>query len=186
MTLANIMKLAMRQLDEDPADIAEHEELFKVFANAGYQILLRNYYKSKSTMQMQTGEDGEVYLEGFGIVRVIAVRSEHGRELLFNISEDGERLITPLHNAQVTVIYEEEMPELDKGDEPRLPSYVHPALADYICYRHLSLGNMAKQSRAEFFRQSFYTQAQQLNPKNGSGVRQVKNLYTATSIRYGR
>lgn len=186
MTLAQIMKLALRQLDEDPADIAEYEELFKVYANTGYQILLRSYYKPKATMQMQTDEDGAIYIDGMGIVRVASVSNEHGMDVWFDISQDGEKLLTSLQDAQVTVVYEEEMPDLDLGNEPNLPAHAHPALVDYICYRHLSTGNLAKQSRAEFFRQNFYAQAQQLRPKSGSGVRQTKNLYAATSIRSGR
>lgn len=186
MKLANIMKLALRQLDEDLADIAEYEELFKVFANVGYQILLRNYYKPKATMTMRTDENGEIYIDGMGVVRVVSVSSEHGYNVRFEMSQDGERLVTSRKNEPVTVVYEEEMPELDMGDEPRLPVHVHPALADYICYRHLSTGNLAKQSRAEFFRQSFYAQAQMLAPKSNGSVTQMKNLYAATDIRYGR
>ena len=39
MTLAEIMRLALRQLDEDAAEIAEYAELFRMWANQGYQII---------------------------------------------------------------------------------------------------------------------------------------------------
>ena len=38
MTLAEIMRLALRQLDEDPADISDFSDLFRSYANIGYKI----------------------------------------------------------------------------------------------------------------------------------------------------
>ena len=76
---------------------------------------------------------------------------------------------------------------LENGlDEPLLPEYAQPALADYICYRHLSSGNLAKQSRAEFFRQSFYQQMRTINPQGAGSVTRMQNLYAVTDARYGR
>ena len=40
MTLAEIMRLALRQLDEDPADISEFADLFRSYANLGYKLLV--------------------------------------------------------------------------------------------------------------------------------------------------
>ena len=48
MTLAQIMKLALRQLDEDTEDVGEYEELFKVYANTGYAIAVRSYLRPRN------------------------------------------------------------------------------------------------------------------------------------------
>ena len=78
-------------------------------------------------------------------------------------------------------------PALQKAtDEPQLPDFAHAALADYICYRHLSSGNLSKQSRAEFFRESFYQQMRALGYEGQGSVTRTKNLYTVTDARYGR
>ena len=45
MTLVQIMRLALRQLDEDVADLAEYRDLFVAYANQGYQIALTQYVK---------------------------------------------------------------------------------------------------------------------------------------------
>ena len=58
----------------------------------------------------------------------------------------------------------------DGQDEPQIPEYAHAALADYICYRHLSSGNLAKQSRAQFYQNSFY-QAMQRHSAGRHGKR---------------
>lgn len=125
MVLAQIIRLALRQLDEDAADAAEYEEMFTLYANAGYQIMMKQYMHEK-----------------------------------------------------------EDIPMLSAGDTPRLPETAHAALADYICYRHLMTGSLAKQARAEAFHQSFLAQSRMLRPKNGeAGV--MHGLYTATDIRRG-
>ena len=51
MTLANIMKLALRQLDEAAEDIAEYDELFRSYANMGYMIALRLFLKPRETFE---------------------------------------------------------------------------------------------------------------------------------------
>lgn len=183
MTLAQIIKLALRQLDEDIADAAEYEELFVSYANQGNLIAMRQYYKPRETMRVTTGNDGMFYLQGMGVERVISVRNPWGREARFDISEDGAQLQTGLPDMVITITYVPEVRELGLGDEPEFKSYAHPALADYICYRHLSSGNLAKQSRAEFFRQAFYQQMRGIIPQGAGSVKQVRNLYEATDIR---
>ena len=70
------------------------------------------------------------------------------------------------------------------ADEPQLPLEAHAALADYICYRHLSSGNLAKQSRAQHYRNEFYAQMQRLSPRPSGGVTGYKNFYTVTDSRW--
>ena len=42
MKLAQIVKLALLQLDEDLEDSVEYDELFKMYANQGYSIAFRD------------------------------------------------------------------------------------------------------------------------------------------------
>lgn len=187
MMLAQIMTLALRQLDEDIADINEYDDLFRVYANQGYQIALRQYYKPRETMTLNTDARGEACIEGLDIVRIVVLRDGHGREVPFDLSGDGYGIRTMRRNEKLTALCEVTQRELEAAtDEPRLPEYAHPALADYICYRHLSSGNLAKQSRAQFFQQRFYQQMQMIMPQGGGSVTHMKNLYAATSIRNTR
>ena len=43
MTLSQIIAQALRQLDEDAEDVSEYEERFRVYANMGYDIAVREY-----------------------------------------------------------------------------------------------------------------------------------------------
>lgn len=186
MRLAQIIKLALRQLDEDPADIADYEELFTSYANMGYAIAMKQYYKPRETMRTETDARGSVYIQGMGIERVIKVLSPWGSEAGFTISDDGAQLQTGLPEMEVTIVYEPEAQHLGMQDEPKFPGSAHHALADYICYRHLSSGNLAKQSRAEFFRSAFYQQMNTIRPQSAGSVTRMKNLYAATDIGNGR
>ena len=67
-----------------------------------------------------------------------------------------------------------------------LPAYAHAALSDYICYRHLSSGNLAKQSRAQFYQNSFYQEMNRIRPQGMGSVTRMRNLYEATDVRYRR
>ena len=58
MTLANIMKLALRQLDEAAEDIAEYDELFRSYANMGYMIALRLFLRPRETFELTTDDQG--------------------------------------------------------------------------------------------------------------------------------
>ena len=49
MTLSQIIAQALRQLDEDAEDVSEYEERFRVYANMGYDIAVREYLKPRWT-----------------------------------------------------------------------------------------------------------------------------------------
>lgn len=187
MTLGQIMRLALRQLDEDPADIAEYAELFRMWANQGYQIILRQYYKPRETMTLRTDEDGKAYIEGMDILKIIALKDANNREVACTVSEDGTLIRTGARDQELTIVCEIQAPPLENdADEPRFPEHAHPMLVDYICYKHLMRGNLAKQSRAQAFNSEFYRQAQQLKPQGGGSVTNFKNLYAVTDTRYVR
>lgn len=187
MTLANIMKLALRQLDEAAEDIAEYDELFRSYANMGYIIALRLFLRPRETFELTTDAQGRADISALPVMRVVEMRNAQGRPVRFSLSADGRTIETEEKDADVQALCEVEWPALEADtDEPRLPQYAHPALADYICYRHLSSGNLAKQSCAEFFRQSFYQQMRTINPQGAGSVTRMQNLYAVTDARYGR
>jgi len=182
MTLATIMKLALRQLDEEAQSIGEHEELFKSYANMGYMIALRLYLKPRAVLDEESDAHGCVNLEGVQFVRVIEVRDMTDRNVAFELDSDGYALHTDTCRQKLKVVCEIDCPPMtDSLDKPMLPEYVQPALADYICYRHLSCGSLSKQSRAEFFRNSFYEQMRAIRPQGMGSVTRRKNLYSATN-----
>lgn len=185
MTLVQIMRLALRQLDEDPADLSEYRDLFAVYANQGYQLALTQYVKPRETMTIQTDAQGDVLLDGMDILRVIALRDEDGRAVTCAMDEDGQTLHTQRKDSTLYAVCEVRRRELSEdADEPLLPIEAHAALADYICYKHLSTGNLAKQSRAQHFRNEFYAQMQRLSPRPSGGVTGYRNFYTVTDSRW--
>ena len=187
MTLANIMKLALRQLDEAPEDIAEYDELFRSYANMGYMIAIRLFYKPRETFVLTTDGKGRALLGALPVRRVVGVKNALGEDVYFQLAADGAAIETNEREKTLHVLCEVEREALEKAtDEPKLPAFAHAALADYICYRHLSSGNLSKQSRAEFFRESFYQQMRALGHEGQGSVTGMKKLYAVTDARYRR
>ena len=185
MTLAGIMKLALRQLDETPEDIAEYDELFTSYANMGYMIAIRQYYKPRETFVLMTDETGRADIGALPIRRVIGMKEEQGRTVRFILAADGMTIETGEKEKMLHALCEVDREPLQNvTDEPILPEYAHAALDDYICYRHLSSGSLSKQSRAEFFRDSFYRQMHALTQQGEGSVTRMKNLYAVTDARY--
>lgn len=187
MTLAEIMRLALRQLDEDPADIAEYDELFRMWANQGYQIVLQNYFKPRETLEFSTDESGAVDISEGNIIHIVSLRDTHSMEVPYAISEDGKTLQTNRHSVTLTAVCEVVYPPLKADtDVPEFPEHVHSMLVDYICYKYLLRGNAAKQNRAQAFQAEFYRQAQQLKSAGQGSVTHMKNLYLVSDARFTR
>ena len=187
MTLAGIMKLAMKQLDEAMEDIAEYDELFRSYANMGYMIAVRQYYRPRETFTLTTDPKGCAPIGALPVRRVVAVKNAQGDEVSFAIAADGSAIETKAKESTLYALCEVEREMLTREtDEPQLPAYAHAALADYICYRHLSSGSLSKQSRAEFFRQSFYQQMHAISHQGAGSVTKKKNLYAVTAAQYRR
>ena len=166
MTLSQIIAQALRQLDEDAEDVSEYEESFRVYANMGYDIAVREYLKPRRIFYTEVDEEGNAPVPGLTVVRVIELRDDLAGQTLRAVCEVA---FYPLEDGQ---------------DEPQLPEYAHAALADYICYRHLSSGNLAKQSRAQFYQTSFYQAMQRIRPEGMGSVTRFRNLYEVTDARY--
>lgn len=183
MTLAQIMTLALRQLDEDAEDLSEYDDVFRAYAAEGYAIAMREYVRPRAVRLLYADGRGIACLEGQDIRRVVAVTDEKGRTIRFALLPDGRHIRTGARDAPLSALCEIEMPPLaGDTDEPRMPEYAHAALADYICYRHLSSGNLAKQNRAQFYYRSFLTQMGALRPDGFGSVTRFHGLYEATGL----
>ncbi len=184
MTLGRIKLLALKMLDEAPEDIGEYDELFRLYANMGYAIAMREYIRPRAVRMLVTDRDGRAVLTGMDIVRVVEVRDEKGMRIPFDQEAEGGSIRTGKKEKTLSAVCEILWPDMrEETDEPKMPEYAHAVLADYICYRHLSSGNLAKQNRAQFFFRSFLQQMQSLRREGQSGVTRLRNLYEATDIR---
>lgn len=184
MTLSQIMTLALRQLDEDAQDISEYESAFRVYANIGYDIAVREHLRPKEWFCIESDEQGMAALTQGNILRVVMVKEkESGRPATFRLLEDGTGMMMPERNTAYEALCEVSRPDMtQETDEPMLPERVHHALADYICYRHLSAGSIAKQARAQFFLTSFLHAMRSLRPQGMGSEGRYKNLYAATNL----
>lgn len=183
MTVSEILAAALRELDEEMADMPDFRDKFMLYLNMGYQTILRKYYRPRETFHMRTDDSGRLDLYGLDVESVAAVRDEEGRTLPFTTSADDSGILqTDARNANVNVICQVNCPPLAAdGDEPRLPVHAQYALVWYICYKQLSSGNLAKQSRAQVYMQSFYDAMSMLRPVGTGSVKRYTNFYEATN-----
>lgn len=189
MTLAQIMTLALRQLDEDPEDISEYDDLFRAYANEGYRIGAEDYARPRDVRESTSDDEGMIALDR-DVRRVVEVRQKMDggrirRNVLFYPSPTGDEISVAEKRKAHILVVETSISDMENDtDEPnKLPEQAHAALADYICYRHLSNGNMAKQSKAQHYQARFYQAMQRLRPRGMGSVRNFTNLYAATDIR---
>jgi len=185
MTLSQIMACALMRLDEELSSLSEYEDLFRQYANEGYQIVMRDHYKPRETMQIATDKDGKADIDGLEIIRVVSLKTQDGRDVWYNLSVDGRAIHTREKEKELSAVVEKECGMLLKNEDvPAFPEWAHSALADYICYRHLSAGNMAKQQRAQFYLNQFYQTVRRIRPQGMGSVTRLRNLYTVTDVRY--
>lgn len=187
MTLAQIMQLALRQMDEETAEISEYGDLFRRYANEGYQYAMRDAVRPRETIALETDENGRADLQGMGVLRIAALYDQEGRAVCAELSADGLALLTGEKEKTLTAVAEMEPGQLlEDMDVPQMPEWAHGALADYICYRHLSGGGLSKQKQAQFY-YGMYSQAlRRLMPQGTGSVTGAKNLYEVTDVRYRR
>lgn len=188
MTYAQIKQLALRQLDEDPHDMDEFGDLLGVYVNEGYQTALIDYARPREEFTLATDKDGNADLTGLRIRNIAHVEEyPHGYSAWATQDAMGNTLHTVVRDGKVRLIALVTYPDMtDDNEEPRLPEWAHAALADYACFRFLSNGNMAKQSKAQFYFQRYLTQMQRVRPHGAGSVTTMRNLYTATDARYVR
>lgn len=188
MTYAQIKQLALRQMDEDPHDMDEFGDLLGAYVNEGYQTALIDYLRPRETYTLNTDKDGNADLTGLKILHIAQVVAlPHGYSAFGETDSTGETLHTSVPNGVVKLTALVTYPDMtDDNEEPKLPLWAHGALADYACYRYLSNGNMAKQSKAQFYMQRYLTQMERIRPVAMNSVTRLRNLYTATDVRWTR
>lgn len=193
MTLSQIMALALRQLDEDSEDISEYDDLFKVYANQAYRIATEDYVKPREERRLRSDENGDIPLCDSSIRRVVEMKrvikegENWQRVATIELTADGRAIHTPFKDADFIAVCEVVYPEMtQETDIPRIPTSAHDAIADYICWRHLSNGNLAKQSRAQTYMQRFYQAMQRIRPQGMGSVTGYRNLYAVTEAGYAR
>ena len=81
MTLSQLIAHALRQLDENAEDVSEYEESFKVYANMGYDIAVREYLKPRRIFYTDVDEEGNAPVPGMLITRVVELRDKYGRDV---------------------------------------------------------------------------------------------------------
>ena len=157
---------------------------------------MREFLKPRETRPLRANRRGLASIEGMDIARVVRVWDEKGRERAFEVTPDGGhiRLVGAPQDgdarrhgegAALQALCEVRYAPLMQGtDEPRLPPSAQAALADYICFRHLSSGNLAKQNRARFFEDSFYRAMRAMRQDGYGSVTRSRNLYAVTDARY--
>lgn len=186
MTYAQMKRLALQQLDEDPSDVDEYGDMLGAYINEGYQIALRRYVRPRALLMMHTNGEGVAVIED-DIEKIVEVKDEHGYEAWYTLSGDGRTLHTTAHDQTIRVLCIINKPDLvESADEPQMPSFAHSALVDYACYRFLSNGNMAKQTRAQFYYGQFMQRMSMVKPEGGGSVTSYKNLYAVTDARWTR
>lgn len=89
MTLSQIIAQALRQLDEDAEDVSEYEERFRVYANMGYDIAVREYLKPRRIFYTEVDEEGNAPVPGLTVVRVIELRDKKGFDIGFDLDPCG-------------------------------------------------------------------------------------------------
>lgn len=212
MTAMQIMALALRQLDELPEDIAEFRDMFLPYLNEGYDIAVRQFLKPRRHITLYEDRPGLIPLDDPRITRVVELRGAHGMIEPFALSADGRALMlySPRPPERPKLARKRSIPKpgeplppeafVPRGydalcevgflplvrdeDEPRIDPVYHPSLADYICYKHLGNGNLAKQSRAVQFQQRFYQQMGRIRPDGFRSVTHEHGLYAASDIRW--
>lgn len=186
MKLAQIIKLALRQLDEDLEDAADYDELFKMYANQGHVIAYEDFYKPREYRTYESDEFGRIEkmpTDG----KVLGLWDENKQSVFYDLTPDGKYMITGRPEAEFSAYVELTAPELIHGDdEPGFPEKAHSGLVDYICYRHLISGNMAKQQRAQIFYNEFLRAMHRITPQGDGSVTRMRNVYVASDIRNNR
>ena len=190
MTLSQLIAHALRQLDENAEDVSEYEESFKVYANMGYDIAVREYLKPRRTFCVDVDEKGNAPVPGMLVTRVVELRDEYGYDVGYDLDPDGRGLHVwrdDLAGKTLRAVCEVAFyPMEDGSDEPQIPEWAQAYLADYICYRHLSNGNPVKQRQAQFYLNSFLRGMQRLRPQGMGSVTRFEHLYEVTDARYRR
>lgn len=125
MTLSQLIAHALRQLDENAEDVSEYEESFKVYANMGYDIAVREYLKPRRIFYTDVDEEGNAPVPGMLATRVVELRDEYGYDVGYDLDPDGRGLHVwrdDLTGKTLRAVCEVAFyPMEDGSDEPQIP-----------------------------------------------------------------
>lgn len=190
MILAQIYRLALRQLDEAPEDLADFRELFEEYVNEGYDIAVDDYWQPRREYSFVTDDNGCINIRDTHIHKIISVKSNTLDVPMYaQLAPEGYCIKVfggfIAANHPVTVLAQVTMSRLVKdNDVPRIPESAHMALVDYICYRYKMTGNLAKQSQANAYLSSFRAAMARMPRFGHDTVVHQSHLYEATSLRW--
>ena len=72
--------------------MSEYEESFKVYANMGYDIAVREYLKPRRIFYTDVDEEGNAPVPGMLATRVVELRDEYGYDVGYDLDPDGRGL----------------------------------------------------------------------------------------------
>ena len=135
MTLSQILRLALRQLDEAPEDAGDYDDLFKSYANIGYDIAVREYLKPRERRTLYARCGGALRIDDEDVERVARLWDCEGRERAFAPGADGRSVEVfgpaPCEGEGMLALCEVRYPPMEREtDEPRLPPSAQAALAE--------------------------------------------------------
>lgn len=162
MTLMELTHLSARLLGYDSAEDLDDapRQLITGFLNQGAVIAAQDRWMPIATEEVLL--DSEATLPEIALTRRV--------QAVWRVTLDGQprffhrmglTAIPYLHvpgceNKRVSVTYGYLPPVLTDGDEPELPAWFHPHLADYAAARMLGQGDAAQQNRSRFFLDMWY------------------------------
>lgn len=185
MRFAQIIQRALTQAGEDAADMEEYRQELAGYVNEGYHRIIREAYRPYRRVEIEVEEGALVStatLRNALEIRSVTVNGR-ARNYAFRPYERALEVIGARSGDEAAILYTHDEADMtDSEEEPKLPEYVHGALADYATYRYLLNGNLNKQQRAQAYLQHFMMAMRSLKPYGelDGGVRNFRNLYRAT------
>lgn len=186
MTFGQIKKRVLEQAGENAEDIAEFDALIDQYVNEGYHYAVQRGYRPRSRAVLDAREAVEG-VSAARFARALGVEDVRcgDRRVPYSL-EDGMLKIAAGAvggGKEIEVVYVHDEPDLlADRDTPRLPAWVHGALADYATWRLLSNGSAGRQNRAEFYRQRYYEAFLRLRPEGllTAGIENMHGLRECT------
>lgn len=162
MTLNELTHLTARLLGYDSADDldAAPRQLIAGFLNQAAVTAAKDRWTPITTEEVTL--DGDATLPEVALTQRVETVWEvtvEGQPRFFR--RLGLTVLPYLHvpgceNKAASVTYGYLPPELTEDDEPQLPAWFHPHLADFAAARMLGQGDAAQQNRSRFFLDMWY------------------------------
>lgn len=167
MTFAQIKELAVRQYNLDTEDLPDVEPDVSGYVNDGYNRVNQRHYKPWRTDTVAV--DGPVVpFASLSETPTALVRVANAR--ISARMNEAEQVIELPAGVSISTVHVDiayyylPAPMEDAVDEPELPEWVHPYLADYATWLLYRNGNISKQNRGQAFLARFEEAMRRLKP----------------------